>query len=46
MFSVLLADGNTQLVAVWLRTLSSEAVKIAELISYQSIKEGQVIASY
>lgn len=40
MFSVLSADGNTQLVAVWLRTLSSEAVKIAELISYQSIKEG------
>lgn len=45
MFSVLSADGNTQLVAVWLRTLSSEAVKI-EFISYQSIKEGQVIASY
>lgn len=36
MFSGLSADGNTQLVAVWLRTLSSEAVKIAELISYQS----------
>jgi hypothetical protein len=45
-FAVLSADGNAQLVVAWLRTLSLEAVKIAELISYQSIKEGQVIAWY
>lgn len=41
MFSVLSTDGNTQLVIAWLRTLSSEAVKIAELISYQSVKKAK-----
>lgn len=41
MFSVLSTDGNTQLVIAWLRTLSSEAVKIAALISYQSVKKAK-----
>lgn len=41
MLSLLSTDGNIQLVVAWLRTLSSEAVKIAELISYQSVKKAK-----